>query len=151
MQTLPMLKLRRNDYLTHSGRVEIEKLVMKSDWTYTITTSYGTKELSEGDVWRYHTNSISRLRKADPDVNYLLNVCVNKESYTGRPHGHGLIRTTMTDEQLRRCFFYDGCDVRPLIRTKLDKWCLYMTNQTLIGYTLHNIRRETYAKRKNKV
>lgn len=143
--------LQRNDYLTHSGREALEKLVKKKEWTYTITTSYGTSDLSVGDVWSYHLTAISRMKKADPQVFYLLNVCVNRESSAGRPHGHGLIQTTLTDEQLRRCFFYGGCDVRPVVRNSLGKWCLYMTNQTLTDTTLHNIRRRTYAKRKNQV
>lgn len=125
-------------YIRDGELSEIEQRVNAVEsWTYSITTTLAQDGLSLGDVYTHHLKGIDKLVRNDAQVRYVLFTCINKDSPRQRPHGHGLIRTTLPEWKVQKLFWGYGTTIRPVY--DLQRWLDYCTSQAVSTTTLLNI------------
>lgn len=133
-----------NDYLREEERIEIEDRVRSvDDWTYTITTTLAEDDVSLAQIWMMNQKGIDRLVQNDARAVYVLFTCINRDSPRQRPHGHGLVRTTLPLWKVQRWFWGYGARVKPVVDA--EGWLDYCTSQAIRDTTLHNIQEIEHA------
>lgn len=133
-----------NDYIREEERIEIEDKVRSvDDWSYTITTTLAEDDVTLAQVWMHNQQGIDRLVRNDARAVYVLFTCINRDSPRHRPHGHGLIRTTLPLWKVQKLFWGHGTKVKPV--SDVVGWLDYCTSQAIRDVTLHNIEETAYA------
>lgn len=106
-------------------------------WFITITLP--NPQLSLGDVWTAQTNGIEKLLRIDPDATYVLSVCSARDDRGGRPHTHGVVRTSVAPERIKKCFYEMGTWVMPI--HDIHGLTEYIQKQAVPDTFIHNLEK----------
>lgn len=99
----------------------INEKISVAKFNYAVHTScYGSTLASVGDIWMVHRDAREELLKRDRKAEFAFFVC-SPSSGNYYPHGHGLVQTSLSPGDLRKCFCFRQYSIRvDTLRTDQD-------------------------------
>lgn len=129
-----------NDYYTRYELEALQAELRAHTWTHTLTFTLPVDSPSMGDMWEHGTKGVERLLRKDPNAQFSIFVCVNREEEGWqRPHLHGLVNTVLEPDKVASCFYRKETLVRPYRAETKGDWIVYVTRQAIRDTHLHNM------------
>jgi hypothetical protein len=129
---------------------EVSEGLQNHPWNRSLTVGVAGPVASPGDVWESVRKGLAKLNKRDPNARYAVWVCTNikDDGSEGRPHAHGVLQTSLTQGQIRSCFYSFGdnsFDTKSIgDRDDLERWVKYFLPQALRGSDSTNVPMEEW-------